>query len=144
MPLLRLANDRRFIFKMKTSDEVVNNSIVLQNDDDLWWNTVQDTSYMFFLHLWVNSPATADIRIQITEANAYGEFFRYDASGHGITAINATAGQATSGSPQLMLFHGLLMQAVANGTVHLQWAQNVAQVADTFVSVGSSLLVIRL
>lgn len=143
--ILKSSRDPRIIFKMKVSAEVVNNSNVLQNDDDLWWDTLADTCYMFWLNLWFSSSAVADFRLKFTEANSNGLINGLNGTGgHFMIAINEQYDLAGTGALTLYTFQGVLQQAIAASRVNFQWAQATAQVSDTTVSSGSSLLVVKL
>jgi len=131
----------------KTSDEIVNNSAVLQNDDALLFTVGANEVWQFMLYLRTRSAsATPDIDYAFT-IPAAGSLVHlpnwtctYELvinEGDGTTehhlADVANANRST-------LLHYLYIGGANAGTVQLQWAQNVATAEDTKVLANSYII----
>lgn len=140
----------------KTADETVNNSNVLQNDDELLFaiaaNEIRRARFVLFVaNPAAGTGATADFQAAITlpaGASMVGVM-----QGAGTAATNAGA---TSGAMRSMTVSGtgkavgaldadtviVTIEVVVTcgataGNVTLQWAQSTATATDTIVKAGS-------
>lgn len=140
----------------KSADETVNNVVVLQNDDELFFNVVAGQKYIFSVNLiHTSASATPDIAVGFTFPTGTMNWLGtgLDTAAAASTAsvrIAGTAGAASGtsiGFGVLTSTSGLQItgsySCTTGGTVRLQWAQNTATVADTTVKAGSSLQAIR-
>lgn len=142
----------------KASLQTVNNSATLVDDSDLFVALAASTTYVFELTLLFASNGTADIKYGFTfPALATCEWgsIRLVSSSAGITGDadfgsynSATSGSSTvaaagTSSAQLAVVNGTITTAGTSGNLRLQWAQNTANVSDTTVYAGSSLVVHR-
>lgn len=142
MPILQSPFDPRIRFIKKASGEVVNNSNVLQNDDDLFFDVLVDKTYAFICCILRTTTVGAGFKYQWTEANSNGAFTTFTANAVGTT--NTPYSLAGAATEQATTFIGGFRTAIASGTMRLQWAQVNAEVSDTSVNDGSWLLVIEL
>ena len=135
---------------LKASDETVNNSLALQNDDDLLFAIGANEDWVFQFTIFCNSAIAADTKFAITVPGA-GTFLIW---GVGQVYLNNTAAitwvspVTVSGTAKIIGGIGTNLQVVITGSVsnganagnvQLQWAQNTADVSDTKVLAGSSL-----
>lgn len=124
----------------KTVDEVVNNSSVLQNDDELLFllptNSVWGVKLVFAYDTGVtpaikvafSCPSGADFIIaNTTDLTVHAD------CGNEIASGGAGVGDANIVETQ---FYGIL-DVASSGTLQLQWAQNTANASDTTVHAGS-------
>lgn len=143
----------RPLFARKTSDETVNNSTTLQNDNSLLVSVVADAIYEFRLRLTVNSGTTPDFKMGWTFPTGLTmtyDLFEGETLG---TATNVVQGPTiqtdvplinTTGADQPWIAEGLVIVDSTAGTLQLQWAQNTANASDTIVRAGSYLRLLRM
>jgi len=135
----------------KTSDETVNNSTALQNDDELTFAIGANEVWDVTLTLLFNTPANADIKIGFAHPVGcvfFGASARRDANNAvqvgsvgeaSVIDYNGTATPTCQGMIRFVVVNG------ANaGNFVIQWAQYVAQVADTKVLTNSYLVLNRI
>jgi len=134
----------------KAADETVNNSNVLQDDDELLFAMAANEVWEFEVMLRYISTAAADIQLKITvpAAAAHSGFIA------GITGAASVVNWANypgpvsldgAGAPTYAaLIKGLVINGANAGNVTLQWAQGAAEVSDTKVLAGSMLKAVRL
>ena len=126
---------------VKATTETVNNSTTLQNDDSFTFSVSASKDYTVKLLLRVSSGAVPDIKYLWSlpaGATAVGIVTR-PVSNDLITfseAASVTVG--TSGTSNMIMLLTIRVGTTA-GTAVLQWAQEVAEVSDTSVLVGSWL-----
>jgi hypothetical protein len=141
---------------IKSADEIVNNSNVVQDDDELFFSVQANKIYVVQgIILLQATGVTSDWRF-IWSLPAGGTFF-WDPEW--IASVARWNPVAVASSPQAIdtglltlgsqnNIHGfnflaILIMAGTAGTANLQWAQNTATVADNTVKAGSSILVIH-
>lgn len=146
MPLV-INRDYRLKVIVKSADETVNNSDVLQDDDDLKFTAIAGVSYALFFILYHISPAAQDIKLQLNTPGGVGEtggvMWLSEVGAHHFANINASYTMSTAGTADIMSGHATLNVGATAGEVVLSWAQATAGVADTKILKGSSLVVIR-
>jgi len=139
---------------LKASDETVNNSNALQDDDDLVSAVAANTNYIFRFVLFFTGNIAADIKFAITVPAAV-TFLRwgsgqmkYNVDGYNISMSPVVAASGTStpvasrgATEAQFIIDGVLSNGANAGNLQLQWAQNVANASDTQVLPGSSLTV---
>jgi len=136
------------LFVRKTSDETVNNSAVLQNDDQLLLSVAANTVYELTSVIRYNSGATPDIKLHYTVpagaslritvfAQAAAVFLGYNQD-ETTTAVNDGVGSATA-----CLVKGIYIGGSNAGTLQLQWAQNTANASNTQVLIGSYMTLMK-
>jgi hypothetical protein len=150
-------SDTRMTVIVKASDETVNNSDTLQNDDDFSFSVSANKSYLIDLYLLLNGNATADYKAAWTlpaGATIYWGVEGYGGSA-GITTYWAPVEPAqgsqqalstgtiswngSSNSPIGSHLVGILIVGGTAGTAQFQWAQNTATAVDTKILAGSML-----
>ena len=143
------------VVRMKTSDETVNNSTTLQNDDQLYIPLAASETVSFEAFLRSNGDATADIKIAFTApAGATvrwapaGGLYVSTADAAAVSSAELTEGSALAfgvpaGATRHIHVTGRCVNSTTAGNLQLQWAQNTLTVADTNVLASSWLKVIR-
>ena len=130
---------------LKTANETVNNSVVLQNDNELVIAVAANEVLLIDLLIYYVSDAAQDFKFAftvpvaatltgITRLGTASDFnYNDDMTGaHARTVANANDKYIH----YLMHYIG----GVNAGNVQLQWAQNAAVVADTIVYAGSYMI----
>lgn len=137
------------LFVRKTSNETVNNSAVLQNDDALVLTMEASSSYLLSLRLIVNTGTTPDFKFTFTvPAGTTGSIHVFEGSTPSTAAavlqgpFSLTATSAFSGiaADQVLLVQGVVVVSTTAGNLQLQWAQNVANASDTIVGSNSYMM----
>ena len=136
--------------KYKGADEIVNNSITLQNDNDLVFAIAANATWLFWGIFIMRSGTVPDFKFTFTApAGASGSWHCLalddlalnqigDSKPFG-TAVTDVAGQSLA-SDVIISFGGVAVNGGTAGDIQLQWAQNVADVSDTKVLAYSFLL----
>jgi hypothetical protein len=136
----------------KSADESVNNSVAMQDDNELKWPLSANLTYTFLLFIAYDSSTVADIKIQFTLPA--GATMAWHGTGldtalayknvANIGAATASAyGGAGAGLGRLITVSGSVIMAATAGNLTLQWAQNTAEASNTSVRAGSYGLVFR-
>ena len=131
----------------KTADETVNNSNVLQDDDELLFALAANeiwTGRAFLL--FTSSSTDADIKFRFT-APALGAVYTagtYKATATGVITLISGVGalvpyQGNDANVVLAILEFTVVNGANAGDLQLQWAQNTAKAADTKVLIGSHL-----
>lgn len=142
--------DQRIV---KPSNEIVNNSAVLQDDDALVVSLAANSKYEVLISLFFSSPANADFKMNILTSQAIScifsisHFTAADAAEALVrNCVGSTAwtggGAVTSGGSgagTVCVCYRGLVNTVNACTLKVQWAQGTAQVADTTLLAGSSI-----
>ena len=140
---LGAATDTNIKRVYKASDEIVNNSATLQNDDELSFSIAANEKWMGY------------IGIQMTQANAAADFKATLTAPVGAVIWIGIAGEdqststgpgvpmTTTGSEQSQSMHFSVSNGVNAGTLQFQWSQRTATAADTTVKAGSFLVAFR-
>ncbi len=132
----------------KTADETVNNSIVLQNDDELLFAMAANEVWFITLITYMNSSAVADavVTYVLPALAVGGDVVQYwDGDGTRIAGgVNFGASSLTilGGGAQSRVnswWHILVINGANAGNFQVQWAQNVAEATDTKMLIGSCL-----
>lgn len=152
--LYSLITELRPVFARKTSDETVNNSATLQNDDQLALAVEASVVYRLEMMLIVNSGTTPDFKFAWTYPSSLTMFYSAhiaspagggtgsDLNGPYIETTVPALG--TLGSDQILRADGIVIVSSTAGTLQLQWAQNTANASNTTVKTGSHLILRRL
>lgn len=133
------------LFARKTSNETVNNSAVLQNDNELAVPVVANIVYKMFLRLIVNTGTTPDFKMLFTFPAGLTMSLHNTESTIPLSVPydqTVTAAMSGTGSDMIILVEGIVLVSSTAGTLQLQWAQNTQTVSDTIVKINSSLLLI--
>jgi hypothetical protein len=139
----------------KGSNETVNNSAALQNDDALLFSIAASETWIgVVIPFFTNASGTSDFKAALTwPSGASGVYGGFGRSTTGVTieqgGLTTTSGTAIPmGGPAAAAgTFGLIPFSVTcgatPGNVTLQWAQNTATAEDTIVLAGSFILAIR-
>lgn len=147
--LASLMSDRTPLFVKKTSDETVNNSSTLQDDNELVLAGAASTTYDLEMRLIVNTGTTPDLKFTFTVPSGTtgsAQLFtgsNPDSAASGLQgpfSITATAAASGVGADQVLIVTGIVVTSSTAGNVQLQWAQNVANLSDTKVKADSYLI----
>lgn len=137
----------------KTSDETVNNSTTLQDDNHLLTALAANEIIVFQCFIIQISDATADFKLAFTVPS--GAVIQWSLANAAVTTTNTFAAPeviTSSGTSQAIqgrtsdngqLVSGMVRNSSTSGNLQLQWAQNTATVVDTIVSIDSHLIVWR-
>ena len=131
----------------KSSDETINNSATLQNDNDLFTSAEPDSFYDFRLWLIINSGTTPNWKMDwtvptgaaLTWSIQEGVPANLFAVLRGPYIAGASAAINGAGADQIVIVEGLLTTASTGGVLQLRWAQNTANASNTSVKTGSRL-----
>lgn len=133
----------------KASDETVNNSDVLQNDDDLILPLAANEVWAFQCFLSYDSAANADIKVAFTipagASFVWQPQYRDAADAWTVTTgvasgTSVTFGGAGAGTVRGVWIMGFVINGANAGNLQLQWAQGTQQASNTIVKAGSWLL----
>lgn len=148
--LSSLITEVRPVAVRKVADETVNNSSVLQNDDELFVPMSANAVYDFFVIIHHNSGGTPDIKFGWTVPSGttmvWGGYIVNTAGAFTVVANlsqSSTASIGGTGSDSFQMFQGTIVTSSTAGTLQLQWAQDTANASNTIVRAGSYLLPIR-
>lgn len=141
----------------KLTDEIVNNSAVLQDDNELFFTVVAGQKYLFTLNLIIVAASNAPDFLPAftfptgtlnwtgigldTAATSAIASVRISGIAPATTGVAGPAFGAVSASTGLLINGSY--SCTTGGTVRLQWAQSVATASDTTVKAGSSIQAIR-
>lgn len=143
---------------VKSADETVNNSAVLQADDELLFAIGTSGFWEFEFKLWIESTTAADFKVAIIgPAAVTGYYTAYrnttgdptdgNFASSASTNFSAPSGFAcqmsAAGSFALVMVKGVVRSGGTAGNVVLHWAQNAANAVDTTVKEDSLLVAIR-
>ena len=144
----------REAFVRKTADETVNNSIALQNDDDLKFAVAAGETWEFEVVALVTSAAAAGLTFDfaIPAASTFGrkQYELWDDTtirAQGSDALeddSVYAGAVAALASDELIIRGVFVNGVNAGTVQLRWAQTVADASNTQFLIGSYLKARRL
>lgn len=135
----------------KTADQVVNNSIVLVDDNELVVNLLATTIYRIRGRLFTNLN-NGGIRVALngtatfTSLKAFIRIWEDDvvhAAGR-VTAFDQVVQHGPPGAGNHYVEIDGVIQVNAAGTLLVRWAQDNAHASDSTVQIDSSLEVVRL
>jgi hypothetical protein len=143
--LLTLFTEVRQLAAYKTADETINNSAVLQDDNELFVAVGASKIYLLNLDIVQSSGTSPDFKFTFTlpsGGSGYLNVFAHAETNVVTTLVGlptdtfALAGVAANASVKVT---GYITTSAA-GTVQLQWAQNGNVVSDTIVRKGGTLV----
>jgi len=138
----------------KTTDETVNNSDTLQNDDELLFAMAANEVWAFTLFLVINSGATPDFKFDVDvpeNANALMTVAHRNAANASVS-VGWSEDQGSAAIDVRGIgaeFCGMMAMGVAvcgatPGNLVVRWAQNTANASDTKVLTNSYIIAHRL
>lgn len=136
---------------IKATDETVNNSATLQNDDELLLTVVANAKYRVDMHVIWNSNSTADWKWAWTTPTGLSGFFTATGFPAGSATLytgalpwSGTGSNEGQGADVYTKFSGILITGANAGTLQFQWAQNTANASNTIVRAASFLSLLRM
>ena len=138
---------------LKTSDEIVNNSIVLQDDDELLVAVEANKSYFIeAVLICYQESGSADYKFKFTVPTAATAW--WDIEGMAYHHTNTSQSDQSEGDTltkdldgvehQIVILRGIFMIAGNAGNVTLQWAQSSAVADDSKILKESFLRITEL
>jgi hypothetical protein len=127
----------------KLVTETVNNSDVLQNDNELFFEIGKNEIWEFRLVLISNSSAVADITAKWSAPIGTTGYWQQDDFGAAALAITGSFNFDGEGADAIAGFYGVFIAGTVAGTIHLQWAQDTAEASNTSVLRGSCIIAQR-
>ncbi|MFA5803660.1 MAG: hypothetical protein WC879_03360 [Melioribacteraceae bacterium] len=134
----------------KTADEIVNNSITLQDDNHLVFALGANETWTITYFIIYHASGVADFKHQFTVPtgatgrwNSHGMNGGYAFQWRG-TITEVGAGNTGESVSALIILTAYIKTSTTAGNITLQWAQNTAEVSDTTVFEGSHLEAKRL
>jgi hypothetical protein len=144
-----------FTWIRKASDETVNNSAVLQNDDDFTFSVDANSTYFVEMWLLLSAPSTTpDWQWKWTGPSGATMFHGPDTySGVSLwneavtTTTNSGDLHTLSSNPFMggnagtkgLRMQGIIIVSSTAGTMHFQWAQNTADASNSTIKANSLL-----
>lgn len=142
--------ERAPVFARKTSDETVNGSDVLQDDNELTLAAEASVTYELFLHAVQNSGATPGFKLGFTlpsGATWVSGSFNVGSSAaneqFGLMPLTGLSGLTGAGANSLVRVQAIITISTTPGSVTLQWAQNTSNASNTIVRAGSWMRLMR-
>jgi hypothetical protein len=131
----------------KDTNETVNNTAVIQNDDELVLAVAASTKYFFELYVPYNSGATPDLKVGWTLPSGATNIWQID---YFDTSAVAQKGQSSSvpttgfaiggfGADLYVRFLGSISISSTAGNMQVVWAQNTANASNSTVYAGAFL-----
>lgn len=142
-----IRRDSRLTIIRKTADETVNNSAVLQNDDELLLPVGANQVWAFDLRIMFDGATAADIKYKFTiPAGGSGHWLRGDEISDANTSITTERNNSTAGAGDtyFQIFHCIYAGGANAGNVQFQWAQLTAGASDSKVRKDSCIIAWRL
>lgn len=143
---VRNFEDPRIKVVVKSADEIVNNSAVLQNDNDLLLAVGANSVWWFEFFVIHTTDSTRDLTLAVTGPAGSTIVWGHPAS---TTAPNKVGGSdidvvSGSGAGRNYRIWGVAAIGSTAGNIQLQWAQTVAGAVDTTVKENSIGLFTRI
>lgn len=137
-----------YVNLVKQTNETVNNSIALQDDNELAFSIGANEEWTYRFVVQANSGATPDLRFAVTAPSGATCFVSFD-DPEGATSDGqygcgvSTARIPGNGTVDLYEITGSVKNGANPGVVRLQWAQFTLNASNTVVYAGSYLTAYR-
>lgn len=138
---------------IKNTDETLNNSATLQNDDVLAMSIEANSAYYMHLVLGYSASVVADFKWGFTGPAGYGgnsNIVYLDPGGgtqligsYAITSTRIVAAQGVGAPFCLAEEHAIVTTAGTAGTLQVQWAQNTQEATNLVVYASSFLSLLK-
>jgi len=138
--------DARITSVVKKVDEIVSNSTVFQNDDELFIPLLANTIYSFKFWQIYLSTTVADFKTRFIVPAAATGLYCFDglAIASRMNAFSTDLNQSGNGGlGDLSPFAGRIIMGANAGNFQIAWAQQTAEVSNTTMLQGATLEVIR-
>lgn len=131
---------------VKASDETVNNSTTIQNDDDFVWALEANKVYELYMHVTFDSNLNSDFKYAFTVPTGgairiIGERQYHEGTSYDWVNTVTEGGEKTVGTPATtegtLIFKGTIINGANAGNLQFQWAQDSAEVFNTKVYANS-------
>jgi hypothetical protein len=144
--LSSLITEVRPLTAIKLSDETVNNSTTLQDDDELFLSVEANAKYWLDMRLLMSSGTTPDFKMLFTFPSGLTmKLHNTEATGTLSVPYDQTTTAAVSGTgaDAVIQVEGLVKVSSTAGTLKLQWAQNTLNASNTIVRADSTMRLSR-
>ncbi len=131
---------------VKTVDQIVNNSIIVVDDTELFFSARIGSVYGITLAVFLETDANADFRTAWTlPSGAIGTISSagIQSSGGTNTQNIATEDTHSGAGADFLLFYARVVMGSLAGFIRFRWAQQTADASDTKVLAGSYLQVVQ-
>jgi hypothetical protein len=142
--------ERKFIFIKKPASEIVNNSTVLQNDNDFLLYLPPNGIYEIELKLHLTGAANADFKCDWVVGGGCSQLTTRACIGPPIATADVTdtnlrstgynlttaVNYGTDGTSASAILEKFLVGTTTAGTLQFRWAQNTAQASDTTLNIS--------
>lgn len=141
----------------KASNEIVNNSTTLQNDNDFVVTLDASSVYEIQIVLCLTSNASADFKWDWAVTGGVSQLTKRAILGTGTCTtiadanadfttvdLNTPSNVQTDGIHEQALYERFLVQTSTTGTLQLRWAQNSAHASNTTVTTNSYMIIRKL
>lgn len=140
--------DSNSVVISKPSDETVNNSAVLQNDDDLSFVAEANAIYQITHYFKYDIKASSDFKYQwnVPSGSMSGIVNYAWSSNPTASSLDLTAVRTHLGTASVIInyYHVSMVETgVTGGTVQFTWAQNTNIAENTIMKKGSAMLIER-
>lgn len=131
----------------KASDETVNNSSTLQDDDDFAFSLAASEVVHILAFLNLDTAATPDWKCNWS-LPASGTLTYHSLGGKNSIDYNVAAGDLTAngqgaGTKDNVIYSAMITNSTTAGTATFQWAQNTANASDTKITARSFMVIYR-
>lgn len=146
-----LITEVRGLLARKTSDETVNNSATLQNDNELLLAVEANAVYHFGGRLAFTTGTTPDLKFAWTFPAGLTMAYNVSVFAVGTSVLDQFAFDQTltanceghASLTRTAMLDGIVVVSSTAGTLQLQWAQIAATASDTIMKSGSSIWLTR-
>lgn len=128
----------------KTTDEIVNNSNVLQDDDELKLPLAANEVWEFRLLILYISGFTPDLKISFSVPSGATMKWLISSQESSAKYAGSTESIDGTGAIRISFLEGIVMCGATAGDLQFQWAQDVADPSDTKVLTNSALIGVKL
>lgn len=132
------------MYRRSTDSSAVNNSTTLVDDTVIAARVGKNRSYWFIGFIAFDSDASADIKFAFKDPSSSGASIRWGiqnaSPGGWANAFGNTLVVASSGNDESVLIYGTGTMGATDGFITLQFAQNAANMSDTKLLIGTSLM----
>lgn len=129
---------------LKTSNEIVNNSTTLQNDDELLLAIGANEKWLVKVHINVSGSQDSDFKWTFIAPTGATGYWCVPQGGQLVRAFAEVVDTTIAGTFEQYVIHFPFVITILNGSnagnLQLQWCQNTAVVENTTVKKDSSLI----
>lgn len=146
MGIKKSGRDTRIRYILKSADETVNNSDVLQNDNDFIFAGVANAVYLVDLSLKLVSQAAADWKMQ-WDLPSGASYLTGCWSTETVSAVKYLTNPDSIAQVNTQPFtwvRSIIVIGATAGNVTLQWAQDTADGSDTTIYQNSVMRIERI